>query len=116
MKKAYRIKKNNEIDAIIQNKKSIGDKSFVVYYKKNTFAHFRFAISIGRKYGGAVQRNKIKRQIRMILHNQAKGINPFDYVIVVKKDASLLSFQEIEANILKHFSKFKKAEHMNEKL
>lgn len=116
MTKAYRIKKNNEIDAIIQNKKSIGDKSFVVYYKENTLAHFRFAISIGRKYGGAVQRNKIKRQIRMILHNQAKGINPFDYVIVVKRDASLLSFQEIEANILKHFSKFKKAEHMNEKL
>ena len=52
----------------------------------------------------------------MILHNQAKGITPFDYVIVVKKDASLLSFQEIEANITKHFSKFKKAEHMNEKL
>ena len=53
MKKVYRIKKNNEIDAIIQNKKSIGDKSFVVYYKENTSAHFRFAISIGRKYGGA---------------------------------------------------------------
>lgn len=116
MKKAYRIKKNNEIDAIVQNKKSVGDKQFVVYYKENTHAHFRFAISIGRKYGGAVQRNKIKRQIRIILHNQAKGITPFDYVIVVKKDASTLSYTEIEANILKHFSKFKKAEHMNEKL
>ncbi len=116
MKKVYRIKKNNEIDAIIQHKKSVGDKFFVVYYKDTTLPHFRFAISIGKKYGGAVQRNKIKRQIRMILHNQAKGIPPFDYVIVVKKDASNLSYQEIEANILKHYSKFKKVEHTNEKL
>jgi ribonuclease P protein component len=52
----------------------------------------------------------------MVLHNQAKGLAPFDYVIVVKKDASNLSYQEIEANILKHLSKFKKTEHMNEKL
>ncbi|PKK87482.1 MAG: ribonuclease P protein component [Tenericutes bacterium HGW-Tenericutes-8] len=115
MKKVYRIKKNNEIDAIILQKKSSGDKCFVIYNKKTITPHFRFAISIGRKYGGAVERNKIKRQLRMIMHNHAKDIPTFDYVIVVKKDASTLSFAEIEANILKHLLKFKKTEQSNEK-
>lgn len=115
MKKVYRIKKNSEIDAIIQNKKSSGDKRFVIYTAHSQNEHFRFAISIGKKYGGAVERNKIKRQLRMIIYNHSKDIPSFDFVIVVKKDASGLSFAEIEANILKHLSKFKKTEQSNEK-
>lgn len=115
MKKVYRVKKNNEIDAIIHHKKSSGDKFFVIYYQKTAAPHFRFAISIGRKYGGAVQRNKIKRQLRMIMHNHSKDIPTFDYVIVVKKDANTLPFEKIEANILKHLLKFKKMEQLNEK-
>lgn len=115
MKKVYRIKKNSEIDAIIQNKKSSGDRRFVIYTANSQNEHFRFAISIGKKYGGAVERNKIKRQLRMIINNHSKDIPSFDFVIVVKKDASGLSFAEIEANILKRLSKFKKTEQSNEK-
>lgn len=115
MKKVYRIKKNNEIDAIIQNKKSSGDKFFVIYNKESLNTHFRFAISIGRKYGNAVARNKIKRQIRMIMHHHQSNISVFDYVIVVKKDASTLNYQEIESNILKKLLKLKKTEQSNEK-
>lgn len=115
MKKVYRVKKNNEIDAIIQHRKSNGDKFFVIYNKKNEIQHFRFAISIGRKYGGAVQRNKIKRQIRMIMQQHKNDIPVFDYVIVVKKDANSLDYVSIETSIMKHLLKLKKSEQSNEK-
>ncbi|MCK9493016.1 MAG: ribonuclease P protein component [Acholeplasmataceae bacterium] len=113
MKKQYRIKKTKEIDAIIHNKKSFGSKVFVVYYKENSFDHFRYAISIGKKYGNAVMRNKIKRQIRMILAS-IESLPRIDYVVVVKKDANKLTYTEIERNIKNLIKKTREMEIKNE--
>lgn len=115
MKKVYRIKKNIEIDAIIRYRKSIGDKYFVLYYRSNDHNHMRMAISIGKKYGNAVQRNKIKRQLRMIV-SQEKDIPSFDYIIVVKKEANGLKFDEMKSSIQRKINKIKKMEQQNEKL
>ncbi len=98
MKKKYRVKKKDEIDAIIRDKKSKGNKFFVIYNKENTYNYPRFAISIGKKYGSSVKRNKIKRQIRYALR-QIENIKNKDYVIVVRPNASTLSYQEIEKNV-----------------
>lgn len=98
MEKKYRVKKKDEIDAIISDKKSKGNKFFVIYNKENIYEHPRFAISIGKKYGSSVKRNKIKRQIRYALR-QIENMQPKDYVIVVRPNASELSYQEIEKNL-----------------
>lgn len=95
MKKQYRIKKSKEIDAIIRQRKNYGNKFFVIYYKENQNEHFRFAISIGKRYGNAVKRNLIKRQIRMIFQNNHKNLPKIDYVVVVKPQAKSLNYQEI---------------------
>lgn len=107
MKKQFIIKKSTEIDAIIHNKQRYGNKFFVVYYKENNLKHFRFAISIGKKYGNAVKRNKIKRQIRSVFRNNSVLPN-VDYVVVVKKDAINLNFNQIEQNLINEFNKTKK--------
>ncbi len=98
MKKQFRVKKSKEIDAIIKNKKSYGNRFFVVYYKENDKKHFRFAISIGRKYGKAHERNLIKRQIRMIFQNLNIKSN-IDYVVVVRPQAKNLKYLEIEETL-----------------
>ena len=99
MKKAYRVKKSSEIEGIIKNKQSKGNSYFVVYKKKNhENIHFRFAVSVSKKYGNAVKRNKIKRQIREII-SKSKIINDIDVFVVVKIKASNLIFTEIKKNI-----------------
>ena len=99
--KTYIIKKNQEIDTIIRERKSVGNKYFVIYTKKyNETRNFRFAMSIGRKYGNAVSRNLMKRRIREIIRNNKELLEKKDFVIVIKKESSQLSFQEIEANLI----------------
>lgn len=99
MKKEYRVKKGKEIEMIIKDKKSTGNKYFVVYKKENhENTHFRFAVSVGKKYGNAVKRNKIKRQVREIVSKL--DINPkMDIFIVIKVSAKDLNFSQIKSNL-----------------
>jgi ribonuclease P protein component len=96
MKKAYRVKKGTEIEAIIKERKSVGNRHFVVYHKKNhEISHFRFAVSVSKKYGKAVQRNRIKRQVREIFRAMDLA-DQNDIFVVVKVPASELSFVEMK--------------------
>ena len=64
MKKEYRVKKNQEIELILKNKVYKTNQYFSVYKRINKeTSHFRYAISVGKKIGNAVNRNKYKRKI-----------------------------------------------------
>lgn len=69
MKKDYRIKKNEEFSSIISQKDTYASKCFVVYCSNKKLQHARVGISVSKKLGNAVVRNKIKRQVRMMIHN-----------------------------------------------
>jgi len=100
--KEYSIKKNQEIEKIIKEKNSVGNKYFVIYKSKNVeTTHFRFALSIGKKYGIAVERNKMKRRMREIIRKNINLLNNnMDYVFVIKPSSSELDFLDIEKNII----------------
>ena len=99
MKKEYRIKKLSEIDCVFKKKMSKGNDCFVIYYDNSEELHFRFSISIGRKYGNAVERNLSKRRIRQIVALNKDLISNKLFVVVVKKEASNLSYQEMKEKI-----------------
>jgi ribonuclease P protein component len=94
MKKEYRVKKSSEIEKIMRIKQSKANGHFVIYKNKNhENTHFRFAVSVSKKYGNAVYRNKIKRQVREII-SKMDIMDNYDLFIVVRVKANLLSFNE----------------------
>ncbi|MCR1809301.1 ribonuclease P protein component [Haploplasma modicum] len=109
MKKEYIIKKKSEIDQLFKSKLKSYNKYFMIFLKKsNLNVNFRFAMSIGKKYGNAVERNKIKRQIRSIIRlNQGSIKVDSDFVIVIRPNANILSYQEIESLIIELLLKLK---------
>jgi ribonuclease P protein component len=99
MKKEYRVKKSSEIEMIIKKRQSKGNRYFVLYKNENhEISHFRFAVSVSKKYGNAVERNKIKRRVREIVSN-SEIIDHYDIFIVVKNGAKSLSFAEIKSSL-----------------
>lgn len=93
MKKEYRIKKNQEFQEIIHRKQSVSNRCFVVYFRKND-CHLRVGISVSKKLGNAVVRNKIKRQVRMMAQDVFDRKSGTDFIIIVRNNYLRNSYQD----------------------
>lgn len=86
MDKLHRVRKNEDFQTIIKDKKSVANSRFVVYYKSNNLNLLRVGISVCKKLGKAVIRNKIKRQVRMMAREVFDFNQSLDLVIIVRKN------------------------------
>jgi ribonuclease P protein component len=73
---------------------------FVVHFVPNALDRDRFAISTGRRLGGAVQRNRVRRRLREILRRRPDADGPGWDVLIVARPASLdASFDELRITL-----------------
>ena len=102
MKKLNIIKKQSEIDNVIKNGKLFKNKYFYLYniYNKEN-KYYRFCICTSKKLGNAVTRNKIKRQVKDIIDKSNFVFSSDnDYVIILRKEISNVSYNIIKENLL----------------
>ncbi|MBC1475058.1 ribonuclease P protein component [Listeria grandensis] len=102
MKKAYRIKKDDEFQRVFKKGKSFANRQFVVYiFKREDLTHFRIGLSVSKKIGNAVVRNRIKRCIRQTFHELNEQVAPgYDYIIIARKPAANMDFHEIKKSLM----------------
>lgn len=95
MKKINIVKDNNDFTLAIKNGRYFSTAYFSIYIYKNNYAVYRLGISIGKKIGTAVKRNKIKRQLRTIVdyykNNYQKG---YDYIIIVRNGFDVSTYEK----------------------
>lgn len=84
MKKEYRIKKSEEFANIMNYKRFYTCPSFSIYVRPRSIDHARVGISVGKKIGNAVIRNKVKRQVREMVHEIYSFEEKFDTIILVR--------------------------------
>jgi len=104
MKKINILKKNYDFDRIIQNNKPFKYKYLISYMERDTNDLYKFGISIGKKIGSAVERNKIKRQIKSILDKKYYK-NDFNCIIIIGKGIKKVSYKELEKDLLEFVGK-----------
>ena len=64
MNRKYSLKKNYDIEVLINKKQSVGDANYAIYYDASNLLEPKIAISVSKKLGDAVTRNKEKRIIK----------------------------------------------------
>ena len=101
MKKAYRVKKNEDFQTIIKKKKSVASRDFVVYYDSNGLSHARIGVSVSKKLGKATIRNKIKRQVREIARTSFDFDQSMDYLIIVRQHYLYQTFDENKQDLIR---------------
>lgn len=87
---------------MFQRGKSAANKQFVVYSAmQEEKAAFRAGISVSKKIGNAVIRNRVKRLIREAVARMETMIpRGVDLVIIARPGVESLSLQEIEQSLL----------------
>ncbi|MEO2075782.1 MAG: ribonuclease P protein component [Bacillus sp. (in: firmicutes)] len=101
MKKEFRVKKNKEFQAAFQKGRSFANRQFVVYsLEKADQDHFRIGLSVSKKIGNAVTRNRIKRYVRQSIFEMNDQLAPGnDYVIIARKPTAEMDFFEVKKSL-----------------
>ena len=100
MRKLYIVKESKDFKKILDNNRYKVSNNFKIFYINNEYKYSRFGISVSKKLGNAVFRNKYKRKIRAIIDNSKKlYINNKDYIIILRKDAIDVDFDILQESL-----------------
>lgn len=101
VKKQYRIKRNEEFQETFKHGNSFANRQLVIYYrKKENQDHFRIGLSVGKKIGNAVARNRIKRLLRTSFHALEEDIKPcYDIVIIARKPTKTMNYEMMKKSL-----------------
>jgi ribonuclease P protein component len=84
MKACDRVKRHEEFQDIIRANHCERTPAFACYYQSNGLNRARVGISVSKKMGNAVVRNRIKRQIRAMVDELMDFRLPLDLIIVAR--------------------------------
>ncbi|MDD2502368.1 MAG: ribonuclease P protein component [Clostridia bacterium] len=97
MEKKYRLRRNKDFQYTYKKGRSLGHPLLVLIYRKTRNADIRIGYSVTKKFGNAVQRNQIKRQLREILRLQLPELKQgCDIIFIVRREAKGASYKSLE--------------------
>jgi ribonuclease P protein component len=101
MDKSERIKKNSQFRFIYSRGKSYSNDKLVLYIFKNRKSINRIGLSVSKKVGKSVVRNRIKRLIREGYRlNKNMYKKGFDLIFIARAGAKNAKFTDIERSVI----------------
>ena len=99
MNKEKILRKSEDFSKIISYQKKQKNKYFSLYYKESE--NTLYGITVPKKVGKAVYRNKLKRRVKNIISNNEKYIQSnYNYVIIIKEPSLKLDYEGLISNLL----------------
>lgn len=101
MEKKYRLRKNIEFKRVYNKGKNYWNRNLILYVRKNGLEETRLGITITKKIGNAVIRNKIRRRMKEIYRLNHERVKPsYDLIFIPKKNVVDLSYKELENSLI----------------
>ena len=101
-----RLKKSWEFQRVYTKGRKYWDHYFVIYVCRTQLLQARLGITVSKKVGKSVQRNRTKRLIREAFRELKPRLLPkYDIVVVGRKAACHLSAQHVEVSLRKLFTR-----------
>jgi ribonuclease P protein component len=107
VEKKYRLAKREDFNKVYRYGKSAANHQFVLYVlPQPKLDHFRLGVSVSKKVGNAVVRNRIRRLIKEIVRlKKEQWMTGYDYILIARKPAAEMDFQAMEKSIFHVYRK-----------
>lgn len=100
MKSIYRLKKNYQYNYVYKHAKSVADRRFILLYcPSGQDMQTRFGFSVGKKFGHAVTRNRIRRQMKAATSVYAADVTCGYNVVIIPRETPTGQYSEIVDSI-----------------
>lgn len=104
------LKKNREFKKVYDNGKSYATRNLVIYvlnYEKGQ--KNRYGLSVSKKIGNAVVRNKLKRRLREIIREfeKEKDFKGYDIIFIARKPVVRLDYHHLKSDVKRLYKKMK---------
>ncbi|MEK4848938.1 ribonuclease P protein component [Paenibacillus sp. FSL H7-0756] len=102
MRKSLRLRNRADFSRVYRHGKSFANHQYVVYwFPRREVERFRVGISVSKKVGNAVVRNRMRRLVKEIVrHHEAEIAGNLDIVFIVRKGALSKDYAELEKSVL----------------
>lgn len=88
--KAARVRKRGDFLSIQNGGKRLPTRHFLLVHRPGRYGDARLGITVTKKIGGAVTRNRVKRSVREAFRQVRRTLPPLDLVVVARKGSGAL--------------------------
>lgn len=97
----HRIAGSREFRAIYDAGLKVNSASFVLFGRANKLEHHRLGLTVSRKIGGSVIRNRVKRLFREVFRKSSEEIpHHFDLIVNAKRNCINVAFERLRSEFI----------------
>ena len=105
MQAKYRLKKNYQYNYVYKHAEKVSDRFFIVLYCESKVKQSKIGFSVSKKYGCAVVRNKLRRQMKSAAMQFASKMVPYYNVVIVPRRMPPYNFCDVQNSLTNLFEK-----------
>jgi ribonuclease P protein component len=102
--KEARLRKRSEFLRLSNAQQKTHIRGFLLVWSANTHSIARLGITVGKKIGCAVVRNRVKRYLREIFRQNRMVLTAVDVNIIARRESSQMDYFEVQRELDKAFT------------
>ncbi|MBC8017183.1 MAG: ribonuclease P protein component [Verrucomicrobia bacterium] len=101
---SLRLRKRSEFLKLKDSVEKFASRGILVVWQENDLAYARIGITVSKKVGCAVTRNRVKRFVRETFRKNRLMLPAVDLNVIARSESATMDFARMQQELLKAFS------------